>query len=247
MTSQPVPGSRPPATIDRTEKKTLLVRIGIAGALIVAMIGALALFEQQQKQPTSAAPESKKSPTAAQSPVTTGAQNQAGGPIAAASGEPPTAPPAKPDAPAEPERSGPPQVAEPAATGKAGLAKPAIDKAASAAEDTHPRLIVGRGGEPPSVAKAPAPQSAPARPATLESPPLARPAVGSGFLVQVGVFSNLGNAEELRKKLADAGIPAQIEARVQVGPFATQAEASAAQQKLKSIGMEPGMLLPARR
>lgn len=97
------------------------------------------------------------------------------------------------------------------------------------------------------MAKAPAPQSVPARPATLESPPLARPAVGGGFLVQVGVFSNLGNAEELRKKLADAGIPAQIEARVQVGPFATQAEASAAQHKLKSIGMEPGMVLPARR
>lgn len=245
MTSQPVPDSRPPATIDRSEKKTLLVRIGIAGVLILAMIGALALFEQQQKQSAPDAPESRKSPTAAHSPATTGTQNQAGGPIAAPSGEPPTAPPTKPDVPAEPERSGPPQVAEPAATGKAGVAKPAIEKAVSAAEDTHPRLIVGRGSEPPPAAKSPAPQSPPARPATLESPPLARPA--SGFLVQVGVFSNLGNAEELRKKLADAGIPAQIEARVHVGPFATQAEAAAAQQKLKSIGMEPGMVLPARR
>ncbi|MBK7662118.1 MAG: SPOR domain-containing protein [Sterolibacteriaceae bacterium] len=65
--------------------------------------------------------------------------------------------------------------------------------------------------------------------------------------MQVGVFSNLDNAEDLRKKLADAGIPAQIEARVQVGPFATQAEAAAAQKKLKSLGIDSGMLLPARR
>lgn len=245
MTSQPVPGSRPPATIDRTEKKTLLVRIGIAGVLILAMIGALALFEQQQKQPAPDAPESRKSPGTAPSPPTPALQNQAGGPIA----EPPAAAPAKPEPPAEPERSGPPQVAEPGAGGKASGVKPPVDKALpAAAEDTHPRLIVGRGSEPPPLAKSPAPQSPPpARPATLESPPLARPAGGSGFLVQVGVFSNLGNAEELRKKLADAGIPAQIEARVHVGPFATQAEAAAAQQKLKSIGMEPGMVLPARR
>lgn len=243
MTSQPAPGSRPPATIDRTEKKTLLVRIGIAGVLILAMIGALALFEQQQKQTAPDAPESRKSPGTAPSPPTPALQNQAGGPIA----EPPAAAPAKPEPPGEPERSGPPQIAEPGASGKASGTKPAVDKAQpAAAEDTHPRLIVGRGSEPPQVAKSPAPQSQPpARPATLESPPLARP--GGGFLVQVGVFSNLGNAEELRKKLADAGIPAQIEARVQVGPFATQAEAAAAQQKLKSIGMEPGMVLPARR
>jgi hypothetical protein len=39
--------------------------------------------------------------------------------------------------------------------------------------------------------------------------------------VQVGVFSNHTNAEELMQKLHEAGIPAQIESRVQVGPFAS--------------------------
>lgn len=243
MTSRDKPGSK--ATIDRTEKKTLLVRIGIAGVLIVGLIGALALFEQQQK-PAPAPPESMKSPGPAQSLPAPGSQNQASGAIAPPSGVPAV----KPEQPAEPERTGAPQIVVPGPSEKAaGASKPESDKAASsAAEDTHPRLVVGKGSELPPVAKTPPPSQPPAsRPAPLESPPIARSATGSGFLVQVGVFSNLGNAEELRKKLADAGIPAQVEARVQVGPFATQAEATAAQQKIKALGMQPGMLLLNRR
>ena len=62
MTNQSRPGSKATESIDRTEKKTLLARIGIAGVLIVALIGALALFEQQQNKPEPAAPQSMKSP-----------------------------------------------------------------------------------------------------------------------------------------------------------------------------------------
>ena len=240
MTGKGGPGSN--ATIDRTEKKKLLVRIGIAGVLIIALIGALALFEQQPEQ---VEPESMKSPGPTQSLPAPGSPNQASGAIA----PPPSEPATKPEAPAEPERSSAPQVAEPAAPEKQGGERPEGEKAAAPPkEGTHPRLVIGKGGEPAAAAKVPPSTQMPAsRPAPLESPPVARPITGTGFLVQVGVFSNLGNAEELRKKLADAGIPAQIEARVQVGPFATHAEATAAQNKLRSLGMDPGMVLPPRR
>jgi DedD protein len=66
------------------------------------------------------------------------------------------------------------------------------------------------------------------------------------FLVQMGVFSNVSNAEELRAKLEKAGIPAQIEARVQVGPFASRAEAEAAQKKMTELGLS-GLLVSARK
>lgn len=63
------------------------------------------------------------------------------------------------------------------------------------------------------------------------------------FLVQVGVFSNHANAEELINKLHEAGIPAQIESRVQVGPFASRMEADAARAKLKAMGLDEGLLV----
>jgi DedD protein len=75
------------------------------------------------------------------------------------------------------------------------------------------------------------------------SRPIAR-AVESArqFLVQVGVFGNLANAEELRTRLENAGVPAHIEARVQVGPFASREEAERAQEKMRAIGVTPGFI-----
>lgn len=250
------------SSIDHADRRTLLARIFIAGALIVALIAALALFE---RRPPPAIPESVTSPAAPQPPA--GSLNQASGAIA-----PPAAEPAaKPEAPAEPEGTGAPKVAqESAGAPKAapegvgaprvapeGVGAPKVapllpgERAGSArsaqsvAEDTRPRLIVGRDSEQSGVTKPP-PAAVPAKPAPAEAPPAAKPR-GGGFLVQVGVFSSLANAEDLRRKLVEAGIPAQIEARVQVGPFANRAEAASAQSKLKSLGMEAGILLPPRR
>ena len=64
-------------------------------------------------------------------------------------------------------------------------------------------------------------------------------------MVQVGVFANHGNAEELRNKLVAAGIPTQVETRVQIGPFEDRKAAQAAQQKLKALGLDGGMIVPA--
>jgi cell division protein FtsN len=62
----------------------------------------------------------------------------------------------------------------------------------------------------------------------------------------MGVFSNIANAEELKVRLDRAGIPAHIEARVQVGPFRNKAEAEAAQKKLADMGLS-GLLLSPRK
>ncbi|MFT3734199.1 MAG: SPOR domain-containing protein [Rhodocyclaceae bacterium] len=88
--------------------------------------------------------------------------------------------------------------------------------------------------------KAQAAHSAPATSSATHSTVATPPA----FLVQAGVFANYSNAEELRNKLVAAGIPAQIESRVQIGPFANKQEAAAAQQKLRALGLDGGMLVP---
>ena len=59
----------------------------------------------------------------------------------------------------------------------------------------------------------------------------------------MGVFSDVANAKELRARLEKAGIRASIEARVQVGPFASKAEADAARVKLRELGIADAMLL----
>ncbi|MCP2848838.1 SPOR domain-containing protein, partial [Salmonella enterica subsp. enterica serovar Typhimurium] len=73
----------------------------------------------------------------------------------------------------------------------------------------------------PLPSRAAPPAAAPSRPAAAQAdaapqpaPAIARsPAVaGSGYVVQVGVFSNVANAEEIRARLALNGIPSQIEA-----------------------------------
>lgn len=100
---------------------------------------------------------------------------------------------------------------------------------------------------PPAVAPAaPAPQHPASsslahstKPVELELPPGV-----TGFTVQLGVFSNPGNAEALQKRLKRAGIPAQLETRVQVGPFKSKEEAARVQEKLKKIGMDAGMMVP---
>lgn len=72
------------------------------------------------------------------------------------------------------------------------------------------------------------------------------PALPAGsYAVQLGVFANVNNAEELRERLRREGIPAQLETRVQVGPFRNRQEALRAQEKLRKLGLGRGMLVVA--
>ena len=90
-------------------------------------------------------------------------------------------------------------------------------------------------------------KEAPARPAAV--PIATRSAMGAigRFLLPVGFFYSIANAEELRQKLESAGIPVQIETRVQAGPFATRQEAELAREKLLSLGLDPGLVKASRK
>lgn len=111
--------------------------------------------------------------------------------------------------------------------------QPATRAAQPAANRAAPRVALATPATPVTVPP----------PAPVASSVAPRP-VPPNFLVQAGVFANHGNAEELRNRLVAAGIPAQIESRVQVGPFGTKQEALAAQQKLRALGLDGGMLVP---
>ncbi|MEN3113623.1 SPOR domain-containing protein [Uliginosibacterium paludis] len=93
----------------------------------------------------------------------------------------------------------------------------------------------------PALRQDSAPRQHTAKPAPVE--PEMPPGV-TGFALQLGVFSNAGNAEALQKKLKRAGIQAQLETRVQIGPFRTREEAVRTQEKLRKIGMSAGMMVP---
>lgn len=55
--------------------------------------------------------------------------------------------------------------------------------------------------------------------------------------MQVGVFTDMDNAKQLQAKLAEHGIPSHTETKLQIGPFTNKAEADAAREKLKSLGI----------
>jgi DedD protein len=80
--------------------------------------------------------------------------------------------------------------------------------------------------------------------------PASRPvtqAIERRYALQMGVFSNMANAEDLRAKLVANGIPATIEARVHVGPFRTRQEVDAARAKLKELGLDDGLLITTKK
>lgn len=58
-------------------------------------------------------------------------------------------------------------------------------------------------------------------------------------LLQLGVFSDINQAEDLRAKLGTSGLPSTLSTgtHVFVGPFSTQEEADAARAKLKELGL----------
>ncbi|WP_348944846.1 SPOR domain-containing protein [Chitinibacter sp. FCG-7] len=60
-----------------------------------------------------------------------------------------------------------------------------------------------------------------------------------GYSVQAGVFLHANNAEKLLGQLQQAGIPAYLETRVQIGPFKNKIEADTAIKKLKALGITP--------
>lgn len=113
--------------------------------------------------------------------------------------------------------------------------------------------------EPKQVSK-PAPTAS-----AKESTPAAKaePKVEAGadtkkaepFVVQLGAFSNAANAKQLQAKLSSNGIKSYTETlktasgtqiRVRAGPFPTREAAERVKDKLKSLGLSNGVVMPQK-
>lgn len=231
-------------------RQRLLRRIGLAGVLIVALVASLAMFDavfvhtpSHESQDPSALAVNPEPVPAAEAPASENPDPLPAEPAADAAAEPEPAPVADaPQSEAKPE-------APPAGTAAKG--KSEIKPITRPEPRAEPKLlpVVPEGTATPSLPQPPQPVVKPTPPVAPVAP-VVRPtrplAPGQGYLVQMGVFSNIANAEELKGRLDKAGIPAHIEARVQVGPFKSKVEAEAAQKKLAQMGLS-GLLLSPRK
>ncbi len=78
---------------------------------------------------------------------------------------------------------------------------------------------------------APADETPAAAAAAASRPP-------SGPTLQTSFLPDWRRAEELQASLAQAGIPASVETRLQVGPFRTRSEAEAARREIQKRGVD---------
>lgn len=255
---------------DEVLRKRLLGRIAMAGVLIVALLGGLALLESLNApahkepalasssgqpgaaQPAATANEEKKEEAktegqAEAKPETKPEEQAATTPDAKAEG--------KAEAPSETKTAAAPK-AEPEGT-SSPAAPPLVRAERPLTKPAEARPAMLKPSEP-AVARPATPAQEASRLAQPQTSPLARHAPASRplaqtaessrrYVLQLGVFNNVANAEELRAKLELAGVPAQVEARVQVGPFTTRQEAEEARQKLAAIGLEPGVVVAIKK
>lgn len=248
----PATGHAQPAVEASSDlKRPLLWRMGLAGLMVLALLGVLALFDHANapddsltgQQFTEAVPVRKKEPvqplTAAETPLAVPVDEPA---VSAVSSEL-----AAPEAARE--------VASAPAT-----ESPAKKKYAGGTH-TRPLSKASDGDEPgarPATPAPPPPQVAatpalppPARrasensasmatppPPVVETPPAVAVRLASGYIVQSGLFSDLALAEEWQARLAQEGIPSMVEARLQIGPFKNRSEAEAARRQLKKLGID---------
>ncbi|MBK9019674.1 MAG: SPOR domain-containing protein [Sulfuritalea sp.] len=199
-------------------KKRLLKRAALALILLAGLIGSLAIFDQLNAP--APAPEKLADATPPVSPPVVAPPVSMATPEATKEAAP------VPDE-SVPERSAAVESAAlPPLPAEKPLTRPASARVASL-QPTGPR-----------AAAEPRPDPVRDRPFRPLSQTAERP-----FALQVGVFNNTANAEELRAKLEKQGIPVTIETRVRIGPFATRAEADAARGKLKELGIAESVLI----
>lgn len=240
---------KPVATDDTAEiKHKLAMRMVFAGVMIIALLGGLALFDHYSAQPepevaappqfTEPVPVAKKMVT---QPVTP--------PVAAPEVVAPTETKSvEPEATSAPVDKHAPRIDTPPPPVVA--AQPSVPRKPAAPVRSASPVSTEAPAAPAQAAEASAPPT-PATPASSESTassatPTAPtpPRLFSGYALQAGVFADPHRAEELQARLVQEGIPATIEARVQVGPFKTRAEANAARAKLNALGIDSVLLPP---
>ena len=221
-------------------KRKLVWRMGLAGLMIVALLGGLALFDymsatsdvEPAPQYTQPVPVPKKSVTQPVTPVEPVAELKDARKDAA------------PEATSAPVDKAAPKIEMPGRQEAASSPAPAK---ASGGVLRGGSGAVSSGGAVRSAE--PRTQSAPAASRANDEavqPPVTLSRFFPGFALQAGVFADPRRAEELHARLTLEGIPATIETRVQVGPFKTRQEADAAREKLKAMGVDTVLLPPAK-
>lgn len=242
-TTNSTPGSATPmAEDDDALRKRLLSRIAVAGVAILGLLGGLAVYDSLNKPQAPAMPKMAAAPAQQEAAVAEKSSDIAVSKAEEETPVPAESVPERTEAPLAPPPESLPKAAKPLtqpATARQAAIKPAAPVAALAKPDTQRELapVVPEDSHPAAKSRPQARHAPASRPLTQAAESARR------FLVQVGVFSNHANAEELVTKLHEAGIPAQIESRVQVGPFASRAEADAARAKLKTLGLDDGLLV----
>ena len=240
-------------------KRKLAWRMGIAGLMIVGLLVGLALFDHfsvereteslapQYTQPVPVPKKLTTQPLKPAEPPAEPANDTAKDQKTAATPESSAAPAEKEATPEKaapaPEPPPPPMVTAQPVLPRASSPRGPVPASASQAAP-H---AAGKSAEPRTVPAVAAPAReepvVAAEPAPIKPQPAA-PRLFSGYALQAGVFSDPRRAEELHAKLTLEGIPSSIEARVQVGPFKTQAEAEAARARMKELGIDSVMLMP---
>jgi cell division septation protein DedD len=223
-------------------KRRLLGRIAFAVVVLAGLLASLAVFDRMNAPE----PVPEKRAVAAVQPADTA--------IKAATKEMPLPDTIKsevtrPESDAADASTGSP-VPENSATPQTPMSQsPPVEKSLTKpATGRHALMRSPEAAAPPVPREPKAAKAVPSAPLAntgSEAAPASRPlalATERPFALQLGVFSDIANAEELRAKLEKAGIRASIEARVHVGPFATRAEADAARAKLRELGISEAVL-----
>ena len=256
-TLTPLHDDIPPEVVARSQ---IAKRLGLGLVMIAALLGVLYLVENQLNEPVEPEPITKTetpSESTKESDKESGKEAVKEAPQVIGQNVPtpepappiPAAPTVEPDT--KPIESMPTKIEE---TPKV-IAKPTRSTAKPVGYHPPPSSTSGIRlaplAQPKQATQAipPVPSKpAIAQPAKSIEPKLtpAGPRLFGAYLVQAGMFSNTQKAEELHAMLQLNGIPSTLETRVQVGPFNSKAEADAAREKLKSLGVE-SILLPPRK
>lgn len=207
---------------ESTLRRRLVGRIALAGVAIIALLGALVVIDNVYVSPKKSVAKIVVAPAVPE--ASKAGEQIALSPVVASAPEPP-----KPEA------------------------VPSIKSSAAIEESASPSLLLPKAStvatKPTAMAKA-VQALEPAHPqaAVAGHVPLPRPLIQGAqperhFVLQMGVFNNVDNAQELLARLQKGGVPAQIEARVQVGPFKTRKEADDARAKITAMGLDAGLLM----
>lgn len=235
-------------------RRKLAWRMGIAGMMIVALLGGLALFdylaadqEEEEVPPprfTEPVPVPKKSVTETSGLVVPVPDEEAEKPSEAPASAI-TASPTVDDATPPATPVNPPPVAPPAATAKqpsrSTPARPSAAALPAGAEQkgSRPGVASSRpASSRPEASKTDKAAEATPVPISPRQPPLLSRLQSSAYTFQAGVFVDPQRAEDVYAKLVLEGIPATLETRVLVGPFNSRNEAEAARAKMKALGID---------